>query len=113
MQARRREEGEGDERESKDTRETPGEKRRQTVIILSNDTAYRYNFQTRTIISVEGLLLILFFFFLHLYIFIGKERGKRKEGERWEEEGKSEHDDEAGRARRKKEVVVTSLRVRE
>lgn len=76
----RREEGGRDERESKDTRETPGEKRRQTVIILSNDTAYRYNFQTRTIISVEGLLLILFFFFLHLYIFIGKERGEKERG---------------------------------
>lgn len=81
MQARRREEGEGDERESKDTRETPGEKRRQTVIILSNDTAYRYNFQTRTIISVEGLLLILFFFFFtFIYIYRKRKGGKGKRG---------------------------------
>lgn len=80
MQARRREEGEGDERESKDTRETPGEKRRQTVIILSNDTAYRYNFQTRTIISVEGLLLILFFFFFTFIYIYRKRKGEKERG---------------------------------
>lgn len=81
-----------DERESKDTRETPGEKRRQTVIILSNDTAYRYNFR-RTIIS--GGLLLLFFFSIYI---CRKRKGEKERGKdgRREEERKSEHDDKAG-----------------